>query len=655
MEEIPLLKEILTIFALSIGVLLICHRLHLPSIIGFLLTGMLCGPHGFKLISAVQDVQTLANIGIVFLLFTVGMEVSIKKILELKRFFLIGGSLQVGLTIIAGYFLSYWAGYSFSQAIFLGLLLSLSSTAIVLRILDQKMESDTPHGRIILAILIFQDVCSVPMMLVIPFLAGVDSTLDYSILHIIGEALLVIGISFISAWYVVPKLLFYIAKTRSRELFLMGVLTICMSVAWLASSVGLSLSLGAFLAGLIISESEYSHEAIGDVLPFQDIFTSFFFVSVGMLFDVSFILQQPLTVFAITLAVLLLKSVIAGSATLVLGMPMRTAILSGIALSQIGEFSFVLAKTGLDHGIATEYMYQLFLGVSILTMAVSPTLITLAPRIAKRLLSNRFMIQMDSGAQGISEKKKSFKSGHAIIIGFGISGRNLAHSCKQAEIPYVVLEMNPETVRKEKLKKEPILFGDATHESILNHLNITEAKVIAILINDSVAAIRIVKLARRLNPNIYLIVRTRYVQESKLMYQLGADDVIPDEFGSSVEVFTRVLRKYDVDTGFIQRMISEVRTEGYDMLRLLYKQQDPSAAADLTVDSFRIPEMSQITGKTLAEAQLRKKYGLTVMMIKRKTETLTDLNAETVIKAHDLLVVLGSPKKIAAAVQELRT
>ncbi|MBA2727115.1 MAG: cation:proton antiporter, partial [Parachlamydiaceae bacterium] len=317
--ELPYLKEIVTIFSLSILVILVCYRIKLPSIVGFLLTGVMAGPHGFGLLNNVEDVETFATIGIVLLLFTVGMEFSLKKIFEYKRYFLIGGAVQVGMAILATLLIGFFFNHSFGERLFWGFLLSLSSTAIVLRVLDERSESDTPHGRLIIGIMIFQDIVAIPMMLVTPLLTSQAVDLDMSFISSVGVAmLLLVGVLFAAA-KIVPQLLFYIAKTRSRELFLLSVLTICFSVALLTSSIGLSLSLGAFLAGLIVSESEYRNEAVGDILPFQDLFTSFFFISIGMLLDISFVLTYPMTILLITMAVIVLKVISATVAAICVG------------------------------------------------------------------------------------------------------------------------------------------------------------------------------------------------------------------------------------------------------------------------------------------------------------------------------------------------
>jgi CPA2 family monovalent cation:H+ antiporter-2 len=645
--EIPILKDIVIIFGLSIAVLLIFHKLRVPSIVGFLITGILAGPQGLGLIKDIEQVKILAEIGIVVLLFTLGMEFSLKRIFKYKRYFFLAGPIQVGLTVAGGIFAGYLLNRPLHESIFLGFLLSLSSTAIVLRMFQERAETNTPHGQLSLGILIFQDIIAIPMMLLIPFLAGTGNEINESLFIRLGEGLLILAVTFFSAMQLVPTLLYYVTRTRSRELFLLTVLVICFSVAWVTSSIGLSLALGAFLAGLVISESEYSTQAIGDVLPFQDIFTSFFFVSIGMLFDIDFLLENPISICVLTIGVFLLKSIIVTSTALTMGFPIRTAVLSGLALSQVGEFSFVLAMSGISHHIGTDYLHQLFIAVAVLTMGLTPTMIALSPAIASIALKIPFSQNLGSGMTTLDKKTEKLTKDHIIIIGYGFSGRNLARSAQEAMIPYVIIDMNPEAVREEKAKGEHIYFGDATRLTVLKHANLQEAKVLAVLVNDPIAALRIVEQAKHINPSIYIIVRTRYLEEMRPLFQLGADDVIPDELGTSVEIFTRVLLKYNVSFEHIEQLVNVLRIEGYELLRPRYSETTifsdiKDYLSEVSVKTLFIKEDSPIAGKTLEQSQLRKKYGLTVLVIKRGNDTIYNLESNSMLMPGDQIVIVGT-------------
>lgn len=556
--EVAVLRDLLLLFALGIFLLLICHRLKIPSIVGFLLTGVLGGPGTLGILRESVQVEQLADLGIILLLFTIGLEFSLKRIVEYRRYFLIGGFLQVFLTVLGGSIVSISFGRPFNEAIFLGFLLSMSSTAIVLKILQERNQASTPAGKAVLGILIFQDIVAIPMMLLVPLLAGKQHTAwGGALLLEIAGGLFLLGAVIVAAIYLMPHLLYLVAKTRSRELFLLTVLVACFSVAWLTSLLGLSLTIGAFLAGLIISDSEYSTEAIGEILPFRDLFTSFFFVSIGMLCSIQCLIENPFLVLAATVGVILLKSVLAAGSMVALGLPLGAATLGGLALAQIGEFSFVLAKAGSDNGLSTPLLHQLFLDVSLLSMALAPFLIHISGMISDALLKLSLPQWLKTGFHpaNLHGSVKEIKD-HVVIVGYGTTGRNLAHSLKIAGIPYVILEMNSETVKQESQRGEPIHYGDGAHESVLSHLKIKEASALAVLMNDPHGALRTVAVARSLNPYLYIISRTRRIHDIPLLISRGATSVIPDELGTSVEIFTRILRFYQVPQNSIEEIAS---------------------------------------------------------------------------------------------------
>ncbi|MBC2695514.1 MAG: potassium transporter KefB [Desulfobacteraceae bacterium] len=649
--EIPLLNDIVVIFGLAIAVLFICHQFRVPSVVGFLLTGILVGPYGFALVKAVHEVEILAEIGIVLLLFTIGIEFSLEKLLQIRKSVLMGGSLQVLLTFGATFLVARRFGQASGEAAFIGFLVALSSTAIVLKLIQERAEVDSPHGRTTLGILIFQDIIIVPMILLTPLLAGATGNLGESILVLLAKGIGIILLVMVSTKWIVPHALYQIARTRNQEVFLLSVVVICLGVAWLTSKAGLSLALGAFLAGLIISESEYSHQALGNILPFRDVFTSFFFVSIGMLLDVDFLFQQPGTIALIALGVLILKSIIACFATVLLGFSFRTSILVGLALSQVGEFSFILSRTGVEHGLLAGNVYQMFLAFSVLSMAATPFIITLAPRAADIILRLPLPKRLISGFYPVAEIKVKVKKDHLIIIGFGVNGRNVARAALLSGIPYAVIEMNPTTVRNEQAQGEPIYYGDSTQEVVLQHANIKDARIVVTAINDPASTRRITEIIRRLNPKVYLIVRSRYLQEMKPLYELGANEVIPEEFETSVEIFTRVLAKYLIPRDKIEALVAEIRSDGYEMFRSLFKESSSFSdlnlqLPDVEISTLRVFERAPLVGKSLAEIELRKKYGVTVLAIRRNSQILSNPNVNMPFCANDVLFVLGPPDRV---------
>jgi len=653
--EVVLFKDVLVIFSLAIGVLLICQRLNLPSVLGFLLTGILAGPYGFRLISAIHEVEILAEIGVVLLLFTIGVEFSLKEFVRMKKSVVLGGSLQVILTFLVSFAISIRLGRPFNEAVFIGFFISLSSTAIVLKILQEKAEFDSPHGRMALAVLIFQDIAVVPMILLTPLLVGEGAHLGKSLAFLALKGIGVFALVAASARWIVPALLYQIARSRSRELFLLSILVMCFGVAWLTYLAGLSLALGAFLAGLIISESEYGYHALGNVVPFRDVFTSLFFVSIGMLLDLGFLIKHPDQVALISVAVIISKTFIATTAVLFLGFPLRTAIIVGLTLCQVGEFSFILARVGVDYGLLVGDTFQLFLAVAVITMGATPFIMALAPRVANATLRLPLPVKLKSGFSKKSESMNSHQvqelADHLIILGYGLNGKNVAAAAKTAKIPHVIIEMNPETVRNEKKAGELIMYGDATHEAVLEHAAIEAARVMVVAISDPTATRRITAVARSLNPKIHIIARTRFLAETAALHKLGANEVIAEEYETSVEIFARVLAKYLVPKEEIDLFTAETRKGGYQMLRR--PAQDPASLADLKlnfpdmeISSIRVNEKAPVVGRSLAELQLRTKYGVNLLAIRRGPQILANPDGQTQILADDILILLGSPSNL---------
>jgi len=621
-----------------------CIKLGLPSIVGFLVAGVVCGPGGFKLVGSVHQVEMMAEIGVILLLFSIGVELSASELMRLKRPVFMGGSIQIGLTIGMFVLLCAAVGFGVEKAVFLGFLAALSSTAIVLKQLQTRAELESPHGRVILSILIFQDLAIVPMMLLTPFLGGKGGDLLSSLGMMLLKGGAVVALVLLLARYVVPRMFLAVARARSRELFLMASIVFCLSVAMLTAGVGLSLSLGAFLAGLMLSESEYAQNALEGVLPFKDVFTSLFFVSVGMLVDFSFLVQNPLLVLGTALAVVIVKSLAAGGAVMSLGYPLRTAVLGGLGLAQVGEFSFVLAKVGVQEELITGFGYQLFLAASVITMSATPWLIQLAPVLANRVCGA-------PKAKVSKPQDESELTDHLIIAGFGPGGRQIANAAKRAGIPYLVLEMNIDTVKRERKAGEPIRYGDAAYPAVLEHAGIHRARVMVVVVSDPTAVRRMVSTARGLNHNLRIIVRTRFVMETEELLHLGASEVVPEEFETSIEIFTRVLVEYLVPNQNIERFILEARGTNYRMLRTPDLPTDGQklltphlSGMDLAV--FSVEEGAPVQGRTLLETNMRKEHALTVVAVDRAGKLHMNPDGDFTLSGDDLVYVFGSQEDV---------
>lgn len=661
--HLPILQDVLILLSFSVLIVFLLQKAKLPSILGFLITGVLIGPHAFSLVSASHDIEAISEIGVILLLFVIGMELSLKQLINIRKTVFIGGLLQVGLTVVISGGVYYVMGFPLSEAVFVGFLFSLSSTAIVLKILQDRNEINAPHGRNALGILIFQDIIVVPMMLFTPIIAGQSTNVGMSVLLLVGKTVLVLLFTLVSARYLVPRLLHAIAKTKSKELFLLTTIALCFLVAFMTSEAGLSLALGAFLAGLIISESEYSHQATSIILPFRELFTSFFFISVGMLLDLQFFIENVAMILLIVLAVFVVKSGIASLAIAVLKYPTRTVLLTGFALFQVGEFSFILSKVGIEYDLLNPQTNQIFLAVSIVSMLLTPFVMMFSEKIADKVLSIPVALKKNGPGTTLnpesntnSAEQEGGHAGHAdyqdhlVVIGYGINGFNVARAAAFSNISYVVIELNATTVQREKKKGIPIVYGDATQDHILEMVNLRGARAAVIAISDPTATKAIITNIRHHSKSLYMLVRTRYIKETSELLALGADDVIPEEFETSVEIFSRVLHNFLVPEDDIQEFSERVRADNYELFKSqkkLPKTFRPAEIPDFNITCLRINRDSgKFLNKALKELDLRHSYGINVLSISRRGEIFNNVKPTDTLKRDDVIYVNGRQKDI---------
>src|SRR5437016_6938487 len=652
--QYQLLRDLAIIFAGSLLVILVFHRLKLPALPGFIVAGVLLGPNALGLVSDVHQVESLAEVGVILLLFTIGIEFSLSRLREMGRQVVIGGGAQVLLTVGLGAALAVGLGLAWPVAVLLGFLVALSSTAIVLKGLADKGEIDTPHGRLATGVLIFQDLCLVPMMLVLPYLAGGSGGGAGVAWALIKAGLVVAGV-LVLARTVVPRALSEIVKTRSREVFLIAVILVGTLTALGTAAAGASLALGAFLAGLVISESDYGHQAMAELLPFRDVFISLFFVTVGMLVHVGFLREHPALAVLGVAAIMGGKSVLAALGPALLGYSGRVALLAGLAVSQIGEFSFVLARQGRGTGLLPEGLYQSFLAVAVLTMLVTPFALQSGPVLLDGL---ERLIPLDRLLPGFRPQALTPVgeplTDHVIVAGYGLNGRNLAAALRSIRAPYLIVELNAQTVRQARARGEPAFYGDATREEILRALGAERARMLVVAISDPAATRRMVRVARGLNPRIHIIARTRYVTEVPELSRLGADVVIPEEFETSIEIFARVLAHYSVPRTDIERLVDQIRSSHYEARR----SGDPArrlilGAVDgipqMAVERLRLPSHSPLVGRTLAATGLRTQTGALVLAVGRGGDEIATPGPQFRLAADDVLVVVGQPAQLRAA------
>ena len=657
MSDPNFLRELVIVLTATIAIVFVFQKLRLPNIVGFLLTGVIIGPHGFQLIQSVDQVEILAEIGVVLLLFTIGLEFSLETILSVQRRVVWAGLLQVVLTTLVVLAVARLLGVSVEVGLFYGFLVSLSSTAIVLRIYHDRGEINSLQGRLASGLLLFQDLCVVPMMLLLPVLAGSGQDSIFLIVWVLAKSLITLVAIVWTARKLLPRLLHQVALLRNREIFVLFVVLVCLGTAWLTSETGLSLALGALVAGLVISESELSHQIVADILPLRDCFSGIFFISIGMLLNLG-LLSQDLRITLLELLLMIgIKSLVLFAVFWWLYRSIRLGVVLGLGLAQIGEFSFVLAKAGINFKLLSPGDGQIFLAASILSMMATPFLIQWVHAWSfgfEGLFKDTGFNRSTSG--GANETASA--TGHVIIVGYGLNGQNLARVLKEVSIPYRVLEMDPDLVRSAKAGGEPITFGDGTRLEILQQVGIEKARVLVVAISDPAATARLVSQARRLRTDLYIIVRTRYVAEIDRLYRLGANQVIPEEFETSVEIFARVLQEYHIPRNVISLQVDLIRKEHYGTLRgirLQGKQLDALSQflVGTTSDIFSIVEASPAVGKSLEEINLPLRSGVSVIAVVRDGKSYPNVGNDFKLAVSDMLVLLGGHKALDDAAQIL--
>ena len=655
MPDVHLLEELLIVLAVTVSIVFLFQKMRVPAIVGFLLAGVVIGPGGLGLVREVAQVETLADIGLVLLLFTIGIEFSLETILAMQRRILLAGLSQVLLTICAVAGIAVAAGMGTGVGVFYGFLVTMSSTAIVLRALQDRGEIHALHGRLASGTLLFQDLCIVPMMLMVPFLAQSAQVHATDILWAVVKSLLALLVIVWAARKVLPRLLRQVALARNREIFVLVIVLLCVGTAWLSAKFGLSLALGALIAGLVISESELSHQVVAEVLPLRDCFSGIFFVSIGMLLDPGTLGRDWLTPVAALLLLVTVKTAVLFLVFWYFYRSIRLGVLLGLSLAQIGEFSFILAKAGVGHQLLSATQEQNFLAASILSMVATPFLIPAAHALMyRRVRARRKKGRVDEVFEAVPTKVRT--EGHVIVVGYGLNGQNLARVLRESAIPYRVLELDPELVQKGKAAGEPIDFGDGTRRDILQQAAIDAARVLVVAISDPAATAHVVSQARRLRPDLHIIVRTRYVAEIDRLYGLGANEVIPEEFETSVEIFARVLQEYHVPRNVISLQVDLIRREHYGAMRgfqLRGRQLDELSGylVGATTDIFSVSEKSPWVGRSLREIDLRRRNGVTLIAAVRDGSAMTNIGPEFIVQAGDRLFLLGDHKALDGAAQ----
>lgn len=556
-----ILRDVLVVFLVAIPIVLIAHRLNLPSIVGFLLTGVLIGPEGLGLISDAARIDILAEIGIALLLFHVGLEFSAGNLRGLKRVIIGSGTIQVAGTIAAGVALGFFIDWPVSRGIFFGFAAALSSTAIALAFMSYKRWLDSPAGRISTGILVLQDLAVVPMIILMPFIAGGFTAKVNFVLPII-KIIAVFGVLWLIFRFVLSYLLHHVAHLGSKELFIIVLIGMALGSAWFTRHLGLSFALGAFLAGLMVSATPFRFHALSEMAPFRACISGLFFVSVGMLISPSFIGENLAQVSALVAFIIIAKTVIATASVLIMGYPLGVALTVGMLLGQMGEFSFLLARVGYHEAIIGGDLYHLLIAASGVTIVIAPIMMELSAYVGKALgrFSPRTLRRGETFIKVPPDAQKM--ADHAIICGFGPLGETIGRLLKKTGTCYVVLELNPKTAARLKDAKCPVYIGDGASAELLSHSGIEHAKLLAIAVPDYLNSLAIIRQARRLNPQIAIITRSKYRDHVDDFYDAGADIVVCEELEAGIEMGRYVLLELGIKEEDAHRFMSEVRSFG---------------------------------------------------------------------------------------------
>jgi CPA2 family monovalent cation:H+ antiporter-2 len=649
--ELGILRDIVIIFALSTGVNLLFTRLKVPTAVGYLLTGILAGPHLLGLVGEHQ-IELLAEIGVALLLFTIGMEFSLKHLLRIRRIVFAGGFLQVFITAGVFYLLTKFYNLSWQSGIFIGFLAALSSSALVLKLLQERSELTSNYGRTVLGILIFQDILLVPLLLFSNILSEATVNLSRELLLLGIKTVFIIALVYAGNKWILPRLLHQIALAKNQELFMMSIFLICFSIALLTSSLGMSIAFGAFLAGLMISESEYSHNAFANLLPFKDTFTSFFFVSIGMLLDVQFVLQNPSLILVTVLLVISLKTIIAGGVGFILGHTFRGTVIVGLALAQVGEFSFILAKIGHSSEIIPTFYYQLFLAVAVITMALTPFMIKLSRPLADRFLRLPMPKVLVEGLFPLKQVEIPEMRNHLVIIGKDASAMKLSLMAKHFDLPHVSIIFDPSLAREKMEQGDKVIYGDAVNEPILLNANVDKADVVVISVGNIIPSMAIIEKVRNLNKHVRILARAKEMQNVGQLYKLGADQVLPEKLEIAIDLFNRVLLEKLYSSRDINRMLTYIRNSHLGEFTEKDKVNVPSLLDDLTtinISAITSEPGSGAIGKTIRELEIRSKTGSTLLAIRRGDDVLEHPGPGTKIESEDVLYLMGDPEQVNLA------
>ena len=629
---------------------LVARRLGLPLILGYIVAGVAVGPNtGGPTVSSVHDIELLAEIGVALLLFTIGLHFSLDELVPVRRVALFGTAAQMALTIAFGYGLGRLLGFGWQEAAWFGALLSLSSTAVVLKSLSEQGVMGTLSSRVIIGMLVAQDLAVVPLIIVLPELGSLGQGLSELGVAALRAAAFV-GVMLVFGRRVLPWLMARVAAWNSRELFLISVVAIGLGVGYATYLFGLSFAFGAFVAGLVLSQSDYSHQALADVEPLRDVFAMLFFVSVGMLLDPAFLIQNAGTVALVVALVFAVKGLVFAGVVRAFGYGNIIPFAVGLGLFQVGEFSFVIARVGVEEEAISQSSYSIVLSTAVITMSLTPFAMRLAP-----LLYGRWRERFPREAMSTFNLPERGLGDHVVIAGYGRVGSFVARLLARLDQPFVVVDPNPGRADEARDSGYPVVYGDAGAEPVLEAAGVRRARLVIVTVPDPVGARLVVERARSINPNVHVVARTTTVEQLGELGRLGVYEAVHPESEAGLELVRQALSHLGVPAGDIQRFADEVRRELYAPITRQGTEGDllaqlERASRQIETEWVRLPENSPLEGRTIGDLGVRTQTGASIVAIVRDDLVLAGPGPDVSFEPGDLVGVLGTREQRAAFV-----
>lgn len=649
-----LLQDLVVLMLCSAVVLILFSKVRVPAILGFILTGVIIGPSCLHLVSDTPAIELFAEVGVMLLMFTIGLEFSLDTIRRMKFEVLVLGSLQIVLTMAAATGITLMLGYKIYEALLVAFVVSMSSTAIVMKLLQDQRKLQTPYGKIMVGILLFQDICLVPLIVLTPFLAPLQQTGSLEIFFKLLKTFALMAVIFMAAKFLLPKAFDFVCRFRVREIFLPLVLALCFGLALLTANLGFSLAMGSFIAGMILAESQYLYEIETEIKSLKNIFISLFFVSIGLLLDLNYLSDSAPQVLAGVGGIISLKIGIVFLILRIAKYPANVSIVTALGIAQIGEFSFLLLNLAQHLGIVSSDYYQYLLSVTIISMLTTPLLLFAGTKAA--------------AVEGLKEKIKSSRTfpalkDHVIIGGFGMNGQHLAKIFKALDIPFSAIEMNPATVKKFKEQGENILFGDITRADNLTHLGIERATMMIIAISDHDATFKAVEIGRNMNKNMRIIIRSDYFSQMENAYKKGADAVVSQDFEAAIQISSQTLKYFGISSRIIDVQNKLLRNHHYGFFAEA-KDKEPDfklaemAAISELCDLYLVRSGHSLIGKTVKDMDFTvngRYLNITIIGVVRKNELLRKVRSYFVLEEHDTLLLFGEQNRMEDAKEYLDT